>query len=324
MSLSFDKIRNIREIVVHAHCADGMASALILRDVLPRANIRFIQYDTPEHKQLKPEAGLLFCDFSPHRDSVKTFVDAGAVVLDHHKSQKDVVEAFGENGIYADEKDHPGVCGAVLAYAEVWRRLMLEKGVLMSSKNEALCAERFALDIGVYDTWQRTDPGWTRARRVTELMHFYSLEHWPSGGLFSFANEAMWAERMDVAALLVEKKDVRVQKAIENSFVFTTAKGTRVLLFDGVAETSDAAEMLGDKNDLIVGFKYVVQNGCVVQLRFSTRSHTGFDCLALAKRYGGGGHTAAAGFSLHVDQHRHTSPYKMLVQLLAVFETEKE
>jgi nanoRNase/pAp phosphatase (c-di-AMP/oligoRNAs hydrolase) len=33
-------------------------------------------------------------------------------------------------------------------------------------------------------------------------------------------------------------------------------------------------------------------------MRFSTRSHTGFDCAAFAQARGGGGHTAAAGFAV--------------------------
>jgi len=33
-------------------------------------------------------------------------------------------------------------------------------------------------------------------------------------------------------------------------------------------------------------------------MRFSLRSHSDFDCAAFAARFGGGGHTRAAGFGV--------------------------
>jgi len=120
--IEIDKIRAVNHILVHDNCSDGTASAMILRNVLPNVKVTFMQYETEAHKTLDPEPGQLFCDLSPHRDRYKAFLEAGAIVLDHHKTAKGVVMPFVEAGLgaFGDEIANPGVCGAVLAFSEVW------------------------------------------------------------------------------------------------------------------------------------------------------------------------------------------------------------
>lgn len=62
----------------------------------------------------------------------------------------------------------------------------------------------------------------------------------------------------------------------------------------------DASEALGNEVDLVMGFKYIVEDN-QPKLIFSCRSNGTFDVSVLAKAYGGGGHTNAAGFSRPVD-----------------------
>ncbi len=314
------KLHDVTDIITHANCSDGKASALILRDVLPSATIHFMQYDTAEHKALEAKPGMLFCDFSPYykpltsldyeyldsqpRDRFREFIDAGTIVLDHHRSQKHVVEMFGENGVYADEKEHPGVSGAVLAYREVW--LPLSRGEDLGGAYAAHVVERrveaMARLIGIRDTWQNKHEDWRKALTLAEVLFFFPFSSWPTGffrdGARAREESYILDERMRVGEILLERQAERVDNAIANGLWLKSKQGTRVIMFDGVTETSDAAEKLGNQFNLIVGFKYTVDEGQNPQLRFSVRSHTGYDCSRLAKYYDGGGHTAAAGFSL--------------------------
>src|ERR1700679_2840748 len=115
------RLAAIKTLIIHGGgCTDGIASAMILRSVLPDAEIKFVQYMTPEQVNLEPKEGMLFCDITPVADRVKDFVAVEALVLDHHKTARAVVEAFGSLGAFGDEKADPGVCGAVLAYPHVW------------------------------------------------------------------------------------------------------------------------------------------------------------------------------------------------------------
>lgn len=78
--------------------------------------------------------------------------------------------------------------------------------------------------------------------------------------------------------------------------------------------TSDVCELVDA--DLVAGFAYGAdEGGQRVRLSWSLRSRAGVDVSAIAARHGGGGHTAAAGFSVHDDGR---SPYVRASELLRV------
>lgn len=287
--ISLDKLQAVKTIVVHENCADGLASAILLKDAFFGRDIpiKFVQYTTPEHKALVAEPGMLFADFSPPPERVQEFVDVGALVLDHHKTAKSVVEAFGEDGIFGDEVADPGICGATLAYQHVWKPLRGQLAI------QDVFARRLAMLAGVRDTWQRKSEHWRDACLQQQVLTFIPRERWMSKTLTEIA--AAWdSEYAWIGTLLQEKQEKTVQKIVEKSYRFTTEKGTRVVVFEGVRQTSDTAEALHDSVDLVIGFNYEVENG-TPKIIFSTRSHTYFDCAAMCKAHGGGGHTKAAG-----------------------------
>jgi len=308
------KLQAVKHIVSHENCPDGIASAMILKNVLPDAKVTFLQYETPEHKGLVPEEGMLFCDFSPHKSRVVDFKEAGALVLDHHKSQEAVVELFGPNGVFADEKAEPGVCGAVLAFREVWEPLMKATGIPDDFRPFIRELIRdFATLAGIRDTWQRKDPRWIAACEQAEALPF-----WPIETLLDLAPE-QWAQKLELGPILYAKRLKSAEKCIEKSFQFwTTAKQRRVVVFDGLKQSSDAAEMLGDKADFVVGLGMTVENNDP-QIIYSSRSHTGFNCSAFALAHGGGGHTAAAGCKLPLMDTR-LEPFSLLQHLLGLYE----
>jgi len=287
-----ESLKSVKTIVCHANCSDGLASAMILHNVLPDAKIVFLQYNTPELAAFEATEGQLWCDFCPPADRFQEFVAAGAIVLDHHKTAKITVAEFGENGVFADEKDEPGVSGALLAYRHVWVPLAAEwHAGVGSGKEYARIVERLATLAGIRDTWQRQSPDWMAAMAQAEALQFWPKEEWLDEDVWD------WGEKAKIGMTLLAKHAEKVDKAVKGSFRFTSSKGNRVLMFQGVSTTSDAAEKIGDGADIIVGFRYET-DAEGHKIVFSLRSHTGFDCSKLAKEHpGGGGHTAAAGFA---------------------------
>lgn len=311
------KLQAVRHIVTHENCADGIASAMILKNVLLDAKVTFLQYETPAHVALEPEEGMLFCDFAPHKSKVPAFMEAGAIVLDHHKTQKSVVELFGPNGVFADETAEPGVCGATLAYREVWAPLMKATGVPDDFRPFIRdIIQNFGTLAGIRDTWQKKDPRWLQACEQAEAVTF-----WPIDELLGLAPE-QWAQKLELGPVLFARKLKSAEKRIEQGLRFTTAKGRRVVVFEGLRQSSDAAEMLGDKADFVVGFGYNAENETPAII-YSTRSHTGFDCSAFALAHGGGGHSAAAGFRLPMVPTT-PQPYELLRQLVTLYEKAEE
>jgi oligoribonuclease NrnB/cAMP/cGMP phosphodiesterase (DHH superfamily) len=317
-----EKLLAVKKIVSHENCPDGMASAILLHDVLPNAEIVFMQYQTVHQKELNPEPGMLFVDFSPHESRFREFVEAGALVLDHHKTAAPIVEAFGKNGVFGNEVDEPGVCGAVLAYRHVWEPLT-RAGRDPNDSNLGgllLRAEAFATLAGVRDTWQNKSPDWRKACIQAEMLRFYPAENWLSVfNPFRYENNSFWAERTKLGQLIVEKHEIAVKKSIEKAYRFTTAKGTRVIMLSNTHTTSDAAEALGSEVDLVVGFGFEVDGG-TPKVFFSTRSRGEFDCGTFCKSLGGGGHTKAAGFNRPLTIGTSLEPYSFLKNILEAYE----
>lgn len=138
--IPIELLKRVTVVYSHAHCPDGLASAMILKDAFrmlgmsPR--IELLTHGTPEHvKAGSPWVGreglALFCDIAPHPKAFHTDRHASlseavqhagphTIVLDHHKGTEDIVRSFGELGVFADEKLEPDVSGAVLAFEHVW------------------------------------------------------------------------------------------------------------------------------------------------------------------------------------------------------------
>jgi len=322
-----EKLLAVKKIVTHENCPDGTASAILLHDVLPDAEIVFMQYQTAAHKELNPESGMLFADFSPNESRYQEFVEAGSLVLDHHKTAKPVVSAFGKNGIFGDEADEPGVCGAVLAYRHVWRPMKeAQKDFATIDDRDHnsvyVRAETFATLAGVRDTWQNKSPDWRKACIQAEMLRFYPPENWfELWNPFRYENQGFWIERMKLGKLIVEKHETAVRKSIEKAYRFTTAKGTRVIAISNTHTTSDAAEALGSEVDLVCGFGFEV-DGSTPKVFFSTRSRGDFDCGTFCKSLGGGGHTKAAGFNRPLSIGVSLEPYSFLKNILEAYESK--
>lgn len=308
-------IDDVKVLVTHANCPDGVASAILVKDAFPDAKVLFMSYQSPELAALKPEPGMLFCDFTPPRERAREFAEAGVHCLDHHKSAREVVDLFGERGAFADEQAEPGVCGAALAFRHVWTPVSAR--VSPKSLNIAprmnlfelvggsthMRAKDFAELAGIRDTWQRGSPRFLEASEQAEMLRFFPWEDWASefpigGSIFDPLLDSFWGTRKRFGNLLVRKHMDAVKRALEKAHRHTTKSGRRVVAFEGTHLTSDAAELLDKEVDLVVGFGF--EGAPEPRMKFSLRSHTTFDCAALAKDYGGGGHTRAAGFDVPI------------------------
>lgn len=284
-----EKLRSVKHLVTHERCADGIASAMIIKDALPDVKVTFVTHNTKLHLEMEPEEGMIFCDFTPPESRVKEFVDAGVVCLDHHKQAKGVVEAFGDLGVFADEKADPGVSGALLAFREVWLPLR-DPATGLSTPLQRKIVEDFAYVTGVRDTWQREDSRWEQACAQAEALSF-----WPEEELLA-ASPLEWAGKLALGDFLYQRRLKGAIRAADGGYTFTTRRGTAVVVFEGSRASSDAAEYLGEEVDIVIGFHTKIEDEEPVVV-FSTRSHTGYDVGKMCKSLGGGGHTAAAGFT---------------------------
>ncbi len=304
--ISLGILRAVRSIVTHGNCPDGLASAVLLHDALPGAEVVFLEYGQRAHRDLVAVPGMLFCDFSPIPERAADFARANAIVLDHHRSAREVVEAMGARGIFADERADPGVAGAVLAYRHVWRPLR-------GTSPQAAFAEHFATVVGIRDTWQTQSPLWREACAQARLMESMPRDWWLKTPLEAL--ERGWRELEQLGDGLLATHEEGVRRAVARAYRFHSADGHRVVALNTSQLASDAAEALRGEADLIVGFAYLFEGGAP-KMHLSLRSQDGaFDCGTFAARFGGGGHTRAAGIVMPVSA-TDAQPYERIRELV--------
>lgn len=283
-------LKTARRIITHANCPDGVASAMILHDCLPDAEIVFCQYKSPELAALKPRQGDLFCDFTPPRDRVDEWLTCypDTVVLDHHETQKDVVERF-RYGVYSDV---PGVSGAVLAYREVWLPLGSDSFSDRTFEIEEVVSE-FANVAGLRDTWQTSSPLWQESCEQAAALTF-----WPRDRLLSLSL-AEWPAAMKFGEVLVQRNQQRLLDLYRGAYRIQSPEVNGVVLcVECSAEISDLAELVKTKDptvSVVVGFHFFADEWTKPRLRVSMRSNLGADISVFAAKLGGGGHKFAAG-----------------------------
>lgn len=322
MTISIELLKQVRKIVSHENCPDGVSSAILCLDAIPSAEVVFVQHGTLAFKNLVAEPGMLFVDCVPPVDRVQEFVDAGTIVLDHHSGSVDVVRKFGLNGVFADAETEPGVSGASLAHTHVWKPL--RSSYCYPETGERGRAELFAQLAGIRDTWQKKDPLWHDACCQAEALLFYPWEKWSS--VSSPFHNSRFEEMLAIGSTLRTKHEAAVKDVVSKAWMTKSEKGTRMAVFQGVRYSSDAAELLGDSVDLVVAFSYAFEMDH--KLILSSRSHAGYDCSAFARMWGGNGHRPAAGASMrfnateptHVVLPSHYNPYLAALECVNTYE----
>lgn len=304
-----EALSHVRHIICHGNCSDGLASAMLLAHALPEAEVTFVSYG-PELEGLAPRPGMLFCDIAPatERDTdgrmteegramVRAFVAHGAIVLDHHKSARDVVAMFGDRGMFGDEAAEPGVSGAVLACREVWQRLW---------ENTALDVVDFARRAGIRDTWQTTSPEWNAACAQHEALMFYGADHFLRApfdphppyllGYEIELGRILYHRRSDAATKAAQRVQRVGQVALYNDAVPSDGRPL-------VSDLGEACRALPDPPALLVAYHYAVGADGVLRFHVSLRRcRDDVDCAAIARANGGGGHTGAAGFAVTIER----------------------
>lgn len=316
MPFSRDKLKNVTTIVTHANCPDGVASALVLKHALSRAKVIFLSYGTDDFMNLPATPGMLFCDISPPPTRVEEFVRVGAIVLDHHRSARAVVDAFGDNGVFADEKEEPGVSGAMLAYANVW--VALRPNAPVDMLQESVVRE-FARLVGIRDTFQRKSGDWATACALSEVLKFFSANALLENPIYFF--DTVFSQHLVLGMTLYDKRIATARRERDRAYRVDILDNMNVAIVPTL-NTTDIADVFDEDvldavPDVIVGFGYFVEKD-VVKLSLSLRSHKDFDCSAFAKHYGGGGHVKAAGCTFTVIE-LDVQPFTYIVDKIVEF-----
>ncbi len=257
-------------VLYHAECLDGFGAAWAIWKKFPSATF------TPVKHGLPPPPGLagkkiVIVDFSYPRPVLETLAKeaAGLLVLDHHVTAEQALAGLPYT--YFDQKKS----GAVLAWE--WAHRQPAPWLLLHVQDK--------------DLWQ-----WALAdsREVNAALSSYPYDFnlWDR-----FTQDALIAEGR---AILRYEREIVGKLAKE--MVLVRFQGQTVPAVQSATLNSQIGERLSGRHPFVIiwhdrdGRRY-----------FSLRSREdGPDVEAIARQYGGGGHTHAAGFSVPLGKNAHS------------------
>lgn len=312
-----DLLRNVTDVYVHRAslqdaCSDGRATGYILHDALPTVNVHEVAYSSRAHRNIVPRKGLLFGDLSPHRSQIEALKPFDPIILDHHKSAADILASF-PHSVYADEAKEPGVSGAVLAFTEVWLPI---RGVKRCERcrhwklwQSCTCPpfkamRELATLVGIRDTWQKDHPRFKEAGDLCEFLVFA-----PLSTLFQMTPQEVLARGREMGPLLRARVIDEAKRAVETG-THLESGGHKLLLFSNTHLSSDASTF-APEDTITCGYD-MVHDGEEMRIQFSLRSRNGLNLIPVVQKFGGGGHKAAAGFSVEVTLNWYRDPVSIL------------
>lgn len=268
MMTTFDELHNQNPpdvVLYHADCMDGFGAAWALWKRFPQARYVAVKHGNPPPDGLENQH-VVMVDFSYHRETILAMADqvASLYILDHHVTAQ------------ASLKDLPFAyfdmnrSGAVLAWE--WAHTQPVPWLLQYVQDK--------------DLWHWQLPG---SREISAALASYpfGFERW----------ESLQFETLKVEGTGILRSEKALVEKMANEVTMVSFEGHIVPAVHSAVLTSQIGEHLSDKHPFCLiwhqkdGRRY-----------FSLRSKTGGISVAdIAAKYGGGGHTHAAGFSILLD-----------------------
>lgn len=282
----FDLRENVRRIYFHGSCTDGITAREILKTGLQSKP--YIPYYFTEFPTVPERA--LFVDCCPKMEQIEAVLKAGGAIVDHHAHNLEKLSEL--KSIYPDQimigRNEASESGAVLAAYIAEEQFELPVAILEKIYDVANL-------VAIGDTWQKENPSFSVARELGGFVSFFGNDF-----SFDFETDLDWG--------LIErfgKARARTQRGLAMTAVCYHSHAFGNIFFINQLDMSDAAEILrNEKNaDIVVGWEmkksYGNENPSII---YSLRSkENGFDCAAHCLANGGGGHKAAAGFSIEIE-----------------------
>lgn len=286
-----NKLKKVNHVITHAKCADGLASALLIQDVL-NIKVTYLDHYSPLWETMVPTEGMLCCDIIPPKHRIKDFFDKEILMIDHHKYNRNILKDY-KHKVFVD--DVPGVAATNLVYDNVFLPLSQRDEV------EKELISVFQRNIGVRDTWMDDSIYWEEAMVMSPVLRFFPESYWEGHVPYLLPHE------IDIGRILLSKTN----NALNNlNFKKTVFKGYKIcyIIVDsddsiGDASFSDCADVLMKRDgfDLVLGFVHML-NGEQEFLKVHLRSKS-IDTSIIATAFEGGGHKKASGFRLAISPH---------------------
>lgn len=261
-------------VLYHKHCTDGFGAAWAAWRKLGDG----ADYLPVVHNELPPEAAtgkeIYLVDFCYDESATKSLIarNRRVTALDHHAMREPAVR-LTENGVFDNERS-----GAAISW-EYFHPGQPVPAIL-----------RYAEDA---DLWRWALP---HTKEIAAYMDSIKQKFLAWNAL-SAELESDFAGCAAKGKLLLENEDRLLGEIIEGNAEEVLFEGHRVLAVNSPCFKSEIGHRLATKQPPF-GIIWDRKKG---KIAVSLRADSSFDVAALAAKYGGGGHTAAAGFTITGD-----------------------
>lgn len=268
--------------IYHKNCADGLGAALAIYtcpEFGAETEFRSAQYGDPAPDVTGRD--VVIVDFSYPRETLETMRQQATclLVIDHHKTAQDALAGL-EYCIFDMSQS-----GAMLAWMHFHPNRPIPKLIQ---------------HIQDRDLWQWQLPG---SREISAALNLYPmrLDVWAD-----FLNDN------EIPRLQLEGETIlRYQRQLVDRAVYQWTQNPQYLRLDGVdvpVPVTNTTTLISEIGESLCAYHSVAAtyfDTTTGQRVYSLRRRAGCnspDVSAIAKRYGGGGHPAAAGFSVPAAQ----------------------
>lgn len=275
MSDAIPENPGITHVLYHGNCFDGHTAAWIAWNTgIPKENL-FPMFYGGEVPELPDDAIVLMVDFSLDKNALVDLRDklADLVVIDHHKTAE--AQLHGFDWAYFDMEES----GASLA----WKFFHPDDA-----------APKLVKYIREHDLWrfELQDSAEIRAYIRSYTMTF---ENW---------DDLNTTLRMDFVVAQQEGSAIKrsheaAVSAMCENMVMLEIGGYEVPVVNATIYFSEVATRLLKLHPTAEFAAYYMDRADGMR-QWGMRSRSDFDCSAVAKRYGGGGHPQASGFTTEV------------------------
>ncbi|AOQ24611.1 Oligoribonuclease NrnB [Moorella thermoacetica] len=263
-------------ILITHNDLDGIGCAVLALAINPETKVYICTYDDVNKvvaNVFSEKDELFITDLSVNQETAEKLKTRGQVtLLDHHKTAAWLNQ-------YPWAQVDTSYCGTKLFY-----------NYLISHNANIKPYEDFVMLVNDYDLWLHKDP---RSRQLNRLLQIV--------GDYGFISRFVTKPEINFAPVeqfLLDLEEEKIQNYCQNTVVYQLVDQEDNKYIFAFAEryTSELAEYLLKKYK---DYAYVMlANLNSIHPKISLRSRGDFDVSAIAKQHGGGGHKAAAGFSV--------------------------
>jgi len=266
-------------VMYHASCADGFCAAWVMQKVFPRADYIPCQYG--QRLPCVRDSIVYIVDFSFKRQELLHLAanNASVVVLDHHKTAEE--ELGGLSGVNLECVFDLDKSGARLTLDLLARRQLINA----VDHQTVLPLVNYTEDR---DLWRWRLPN---SQEINAAIRSYPMT-FAAWDELAVLEEAEW---IAIGKAILRYQKLEVERAIEHAYL-TILDGYSITIVNAVENISEVSQELAKASGIGCVYFDTAEGKRVYSLR-STKT-SGIDVSEIAKKYGGGGHKHAAGFSV--------------------------